>query len=70
MHTQKTKPPGLAGLSGGFSFERHAFPPFAQSLQSLVNRFGCGIADDLEYLTVSELAGLYSHLKTLEGRAA
>lgn len=37
------------------------------ALPALVDRFGCGVANDLEHMTIGELAGLYYGLKAMEG---
>jgi hypothetical protein len=35
-------------------------------LPALVARFGCGIERDLAHMTLSELAGLYAHLRAMQ----
>lgn len=35
-------------------------------LSALVDGFGCGIAYDLEHMTLAELSGLYAHLMAIK----
>jgi hypothetical protein len=35
-------------------------------LPALVDGFGCGIAHDLEHMTLAELSGLYAHLMAIK----
>lgn len=74
----KDKAAGAANHTAALDAGHIHFADVAQALQihnlmaglpALVERFGCGIAHDLGHMTISELAGLHSHLKMLEGRA-
>jgi hypothetical protein len=66
------------GTTADFENQHLDFAGIAQALQiqdvlaglpALVDRFGGGITHDLAHMTIGELAGLYSRLKTLEGLA-
>lgn len=74
----KDKAAGAANHTAALDVAHVHFAGIAQALQirnimaglpALVDRFGCGVAHDLEHMTIRELAGLYSHLQMLEGRA-
>ncbi len=74
----KDKAAGAANHTAALDVGHVHFADIAQAFQThnlmaglhaLVDRFGCGIAHDLEHMTISELAGLYSYLKMPEGLA-